>query len=236
MDIIPRIVKTKNKVLPGIVLILGFAFLSIAPASGQIQDFQSRASFELAMDLTKNLEGSLEIGQRFKNNSLAYDRSLLTAAVKYDLPKGFSLGAGARYLLVQNNDHILESRYRVHGDVNYRWKISSFQIRLRDRIQYGFDDIISYATYGNKLTNRSRLGLQYDIFGTPLSAFSSFEVYLVLNDPIWAAYSLNKVMAGMSWDLPKKLNLKMYYLLEAEINRTYPQQAHIIVAALGLKL
>lgn len=224
------------KVFPAVLFILGFTLLFVTPASGQIMDFQSRASFEVAMDLTKDLEGSLEIGQRFKNNSLAYDRSLLTAAVKYDLPKGFSLGAGARFLLVQNNDHILESRFRFNGDVNYRWKISSFQVKLRERVQYGFDDIISYSTFGNKLTSRTRLGVQYDIFGTPFSAYSSFEAYLVMNDPSNAPYSLNKVMAGMSWDLPKKMNLKLYYLLEAEINRANPQQAHIIVAAFGLKL
>ncbi len=221
------------RILPGIALILGLSFLFSSPLTGQ--DFQTRASFEVAMDLTKDLEGSLELGQRFKYNSTAYDRSLLTAAVKYDLPKGFSIGAGARYLLVEDEGYI-ESRYRFHGDVNYRWKMSSFQIKVRDRIQYGFDDISSYVSFGNKLTNRTRAGVQYDIFGIPISFYSSFEVYLVLNDPRNAPYSLNKVIAGMSWDLPKKLNLKMYYLLEAEVNRAYPQKAHIIVAALGLKL
>lgn len=223
----------KTRFLPGIISILGLLFLFLSPVKGQ--DFQTRANFEVAMDLTKDLEASLELGQRFKYNSSAYDRSLLTAALTYDLPKGFSIGAGARYLVVEN-DGYLESRYRFHGDVKYRWKISDFQIKFRDRIQYGFDDISSYLSFGNKLTNRTRAGVQYGIFGTPISVYSSFEIYLVLNDPRNAAYSLNKVVAGMSWDLPKKLNLKLYYLLEAEINRAYPQQAHIAVAALGLKL
>lgn len=225
-----------KRTLAGIILILGLLSLHFSPVSGQNKDFQTRANFELAMDLSKDLEASVELGQRFRYNSTVYDRSLLTAAVKYDLPKGFSAALGARYLLV-NTGEFLESRYRVHGDVNYRWRISSsFQLRVRDRIQYGFDDVSSYVNFGNKITNRVRLGVQYDIFGTPLTAYSSFEVYLVLNDPRNAAYSLNKVIAGVSWDLPKKLNLKLYYLLEAEVNRAYPQQAHIAVAALGLKL
>lgn len=218
------------------VVIFSFFILFSIHASGQNQDFQSRAGFELSMDLTKDMEASLELGQRFKDNSLRYDRSLITGAIKYDLPKGFSVGAGARYLLVQNSVQMLESRYRFNGDLNYRWKISSFQVKLRDRIQYGFDDITSYVNFGNKLTNRSRVGVSYNIFGMPISVFTSFEIYLVLNDPTNAAYSLNKVMAGMNWELPKNLNLKLYYLLEDEVNTRYPQQAHIIVAALGLKL
>ncbi len=222
------------KLMRGIVIFSIFSLSSVI-AFGQM-DFQSRASFELSMDLTKDLEASIELGQRFKDNSLRYDRSLITGALAYDLPKGFSVGAGARFLLVQNSDQLLESRYRFHGDVNYRWKISSFQVKLRDRIQYGFDDITSYIDFGNKLTNRSRVGVSYDIFGTPFMVYTSYEIYLVLNDPTNAAYSLNKVIAGMSWDLPKKLNLKLYYLLEDEVNTRYPQQAHIIVAALGLKL
>lgn len=223
------------------LLIRGIVIFSILSLStfhiyGQNMDFQSRASFELSMDLTKDLGASLELGQRFKDNSLRYDRSLITGAVTYDLPKGFSLGAGARYLLVQSSDLLLESRYRFHGDVNYRWKISSFQVKLRDRIQYGFDDIGSYINFGNKLTNRSRVGVDYDIFGMPISVYSSFEIYLVLNDPTRAVYSLNKIVAGVNWSLPKSMNLKLYYLLEDEVNTRYPQQAHIVVAALGLKL
>lgn len=222
------------KKLRGIV-VFSFFFLSTLHVYGQKgMDFQSREMFEISKDLTKDLEASIEVGQRFKNNSLHFDRSLITGALVYDLPKGFSLGAGARYILVKNRYEVLESKYRLHGDLYFKPRISVFQIKLRNRIQYGFDDI--NLTYGNKLSNRCRIGIEYDIFGVPLSVYTSYEIYLVLNDPSSAAYSLNKVKAGLSWDLPKRWKLNLYYLLEDEVNTTYPQQAHIVVAALGLKL
>ena len=220
------------KIVFRIVLTLLISFSSFSIVFSQ--DFQTRASFGVSMDLTKDLRASLELGQRFRNNSMVNDRSLITGSVKYDLPKGFTVGGGARYMLV-NSDGLLESRYRFHGDGNYRMKFSSFSVKLRERVQYGFDDI--YPGSSNKLTSRSRVGVEYDIFGTPFSLYSSFEIYLVLNDPTsYSPYTLNKVVAGMSWNLPKKLNLKLYYLLEDELNVWNPQQAHIVVAALGLKL
>ena len=220
-----------------VVLFLFLGILSFPTLLGQKNmDFQSRANFEVSMDLNKDLGVSLEFGQRFKDNSLRYDRSLLTAGIKYDLPKGFAIAAGARYLLVQNSSNILESRYRFHGDLSYGWNISDLKIKLRERAQYGFDDIISYENFGNKLTSRSRVRLEYDVFGTPVSLYSSFEIYMVLNDPTSSPYSLNKVVAGMSYNLPKDLELKLYYLLEDEVNTAYPDQAHIVVVALGLKL
>ncbi len=223
----------KKRLFPGIIFFISISLISIVNLYGQ--DFQSRVNFELSKDFTKDLELSLELGQRFNDNSLRYDRSLVTAGIKYDLPKGFALGGGARYLLVRNNDRY-ESRYRFHGDITYGLRISDFKIRFRERLQYGFDDITSYNYFGNKLTNRSRIGLEYDLFGTPLSFYSSFEIYLVLNDPTSAAYSLNKVIAGMRLKMKKDMELKLYYLLEDEVNTAYPDQAHIVVVSLGIKL
>lgn len=228
-----RVNRMTIRVLQRIVIVSSF-ILSTQEICGQSRDFQTREIFELSTDLTKKMEGSLEFAQRLKKNSLRFDRSLLTAAMEYDLPKGFSVGAGARYILVMDSEQTLESKYRLNADVNYKPKISSFQFKFRNRIQHGYDDIS--FTSGNKLTNRCRAGIAYDIFGVPLSVYTSFEVYLVLNDPTNPANTLNKYIAGIKWDLPKKWDLNLYYLCENEVNISNPLQAHIVVAALGLKL
>ena len=46
---------------------------------GQQQDFRSWWSVDLTKNLTKNLQAELEIGQRFQDNSLGFERSLITA-------------------------------------------------------------------------------------------------------------------------------------------------------------
>lgn len=203
---------------------------------GQEQDFRSWWSVDLTKDLTKNLQADLELGQRFQDNSLGYDRSLVTAGLEYELFNNFEIGGGYRYIVYKDKG-LFDSKYRIHGDVSYEVSVSSFSFQLRDRIQYGFQDFSAIENYGNNnLTNRSRLSAEYDIFASPIALFASYELFLGLNASSGVQIRDHRYKVGAEYKLSMRSDLELGYMLNAEANRSSPLNAHVLLVAFSYRL
>jgi hypothetical protein len=216
--------------------VLLFLIISVSNLNGQEQDFRSWWSVDLTKDLTKNLQAELELGQRFQDNSLGYERTLVTASLEYELFNNFDIGGGYRYIVYRDRG-IFDTKFRVHGDVSYQYSISSFSFQLRERIQYGFQDFSTIENYSsNNLTSRTRVRARYDIFGSPLRLFTSYELFLGLNTSSGVQTRDHRIQAGTSCKLSMRSDIEVGYLLNVEANRSNPMNAHVLVVGFSYRL
>jgi len=191
---------------------------------------------DLSKDLTKNLQVELELGQRFQDNSLRYERSLITAGLEYELFNDFEIGGGYRYIVFKE-EGIFDSKFRIHGDVSYEISPGSFSFQLRERIQYGFQDFVTLDDYrANNLTSRSRFKGEYDIFASPFTLFASYELFLGLNTSSGLQVRDHRYQAGAEYKLSMRSDLELRYLFNKEANRKNPLNAHVIVISYAYRL
>lgn len=205
--------------------------------SGQDSDFQSWWEFELDRSLGKSwqLEGELE--QRFKNNSLQYNRTLLTLGVEYDAIKWLNLGGAARMALVADNEGLVHPRYRIHVDAGSSYKFSGFTLWLRSRLQYGFEDFLFLdQIQENTLVYRTRLKTQYHFFGTKFRSFVSLESWYYISELPDKAFRNMRYVAGLSYSLNVSSRFTLRYIFEDEFNVNNPDKLHVLVAGFAHSL
>lgn len=205
--------------------------ISMAPGlCGQYKDFLTWYEFELNKDLKNGIDLSAEVEQRMKNNSLRYDRTLLTLSADYRVNDYLDVGGGARGLLTTDREDNLQARYRLHGDASTNYTLSVIDLSLRVRFQYGFDDLGNFTRVtDNNLVNRNRLRVRYHVFGTRLGTFFSAESFhYVSSKPERSTYKA-RFSAGAVYALTFKSEFGLRYILENEFNVPNPLQAHILV-------
>ncbi|MCK5135010.1 MAG: DUF2490 domain-containing protein [Bacteroidales bacterium] len=197
---------------------------------GQRKDFSSWYEFEIDKGLNNGVDLSLEVEQRFKNNSLKYDRTQLTLAGEYDITDYFSTAVGFRALLTTNRELQLQRRYRMHVDATGSHSISGFDLSLRLRLQYGFDDQVFVGYFrDNNLVNRNRLKIEHHLFGSRLGFFATIESWhMFIGDPGRLFYKM-RYSAGAQYTLNFRSEFSLRYILEDEFNVVNPLQSHILV-------
>lgn len=217
---------------PGQYSLIFFFFSLLIPVEllGQQKDFQSWWEFSIDKGLGNGFDLSGEIEQRFKNNSLQYDRSLVTVAGEYDIKQYLEVAAGFRAFLDTDKELQLNAKYRVHMDVTGSHSLSRYDLSLRARFQYGFEDIFDPAySGGNKFVNRYRLKVANHIFGTRFGWFGTAESWHLLSDQPNRLFYKMRYSAGVEYALNFKSEFSVRYILEDEINVANPLQAHILV-------
>ncbi len=215
------------------------ALLCQAPYSlyAQIKDFQTWCAFNVSYKLTDRFDTGLELGQRFRDNSLRYDRSLVTLKANYDLTERITIAGGARYYIVQDNELQLNSRYRFNADVSYEYKWTDLALEIRQRFQYILDGFTKYSYYNeNKATARTRALLHYHLFGTRFSFYSGIEMFSDIGDGDGTVFSMGRLMAGSKVTITPSLDFSLSYFMEQELNKTNPLQSHILLLDCAFKI
>ncbi len=197
---------------------------------GQQKDFQTWWEFSLDKGLNNGIDLSGEIEQRFRNNSLNYDRSLVTVSAEYDLMEYLNVAAGMRALLTNSREQMLNARYRLQADAMSRVSLLGVDISFRTRLQYGFDDLILNEDYSqNSLNNRNRLKVAYHIFGTRLDCFASVESWHQIGDRPNQHMKKVRYSAGTRFMVNFRSSLSVRYIMEDEIHVRNPMQSYILV-------
>lgn len=205
--------------------------------NAQRQDFRTWWSADISKEIINNLEANVELEQRWRNNSLRYDRSLITASLQYEIINDLDIEGGYRYIVLNDDLRAIATSYRFHGDLSYGYGLSRFDFKVRSRLQYGFDDLNSLEDYRlNKLTNRNKFSLEYDVFGKPFSFFASYEFFLRLDNAVPARLSDHRFETGIEYDLSFKSSLEFSYMFDQEVNQSNPLQSHILVFSYGYTL
>jgi len=209
-----------------------FLFFSLGTVDlqGQVKDFQSWWELELNKKISSKLDLNGELEQRFKNNSLQYSRTLLTLGASYDVLDYFRLAGGARTVFVMDGEQQLHARYRLHLDGMGSYDLSGFDLSLRIRLQYGFDEVLALTYFSmNTLVNRNRLKVAQHIFGTRFGWFASAESWHGSNNESgWLTYAM-RYTAGARFTPNFTSRFSLRYILENEFNMVNPRQLHVMV-------
>jgi len=223
-----RIVMTIKRLTYTLSYFLLF-FITAADLQGQVEDFQSWWELELNKKISGKLDLNGELELRFKNNSLQYSRTLLTLGASYDLWDYFRLAGGARAVFVMDGEQQLHTRYRLHMDGRGRYNLSGFDLSLRIRLQYGFDDFLALRYLSmNTLVNRNRLKVAHHIFGTRFGWFASESWHGSNNESQWLTFAM-RYSAGARFSPNFTSRFTLRYILEDEFNVTNPRQLHVVL-------
>jgi len=208
---------------------LFFAFGAV-DLQGQVKDFQSWWELELNKEISGRLDLNGELEQRFKNNSLQYSRTLLTLGASYEVLDYLRLAGGARTVFVMDGEQQLHARYRLHLDGTGSYDLSGFDLSLRIRLQYGFDEILALRYFSmNTMVNRNRLKVARHIFGTRFGWFASVESWHGSNNEgRWLTYAM-RYTAGARFSPNFTSRFSLRYILEEEFNVFNPRQLHVVV-------
>jgi len=205
--------------------------------SGQVTDFQTAWEARLMKEFKSGRDLGLSIEQRFRENSIMYDRTMATLEGSYKLAKGFDIDAGARWIIMKNTRLEFENRFRLHADLNYKIPLKPLSVSLRTMVQYGFDEqVLREEPNLLKLYDRNRIELGYHFFGTKWSVQAGYELYTQLFNHEKTAFCRSKTTAGVSYDINPRSSLNLTYLYDREFNQANPQHAHMPTLSYSYKL
>ena len=199
---------------------------------GQQKDFGSWWEFRMNGKLKNDLTLGGELEQRFKENSLQFDRTLLTFGGDYDVLDYLNVAAGVRTIFITDPESRLYTRYRVHLDGTGKYSFNRTDLSLRLRFQYGFEDIFYIGYFSqNNFVSRQRLKLSHDFYGTRLGAMASLENWIRFTNPYGRPLYKIRVVAGAYYKLGRQSKMNLRYIYESEFNNANPLQVHVL--ALG---
>ncbi|PID92301.1 MAG: hypothetical protein CSA96_03935 [Bacteroidetes bacterium] len=209
--------------------ILLFMLLLFAPARAQHRDFRPWFAYGLETRLEGGTWLSAEIGQRFRQNGLAYDRSLVTLKATRSLNSWLDASAGVRALMVRGRETGLHSRYRLQADLRAGQSWTDLRADLRLRAQYGFDSW-SFVLHrgGNAFVIRTRLKCNYRIFGTRFGLKATVEPYFRLSASPNPGLSVLRLGSGLFYNTTARGRLSIDFMREAGLNRANPLRAYIL--------
>ena len=197
---------------------------------GQQKDFQSWWEFNIDKGLKNGIGLSGEVEQRFSNNSLQYDRSLVTVTGEYDVKDYLEVAAGIRALLAQDRELNLNFRYRIQMDATGSYLLSRFMLSFRIRLQYGFEDFPSFdEVIQNNLASRYRLKADHRLFGSRFGFFATTEGWVPLSNGSDGLFKKVRFSAGAEYFLNFRSQFHIRYMVENEFNVKNPLQSYILV-------
>ena len=183
----------------------------------QFTDFQTWSSITIEKSLSKKLDGSLEQQLRLDENSTQFRQTFTELGAKYRLWKKLDAGASYRFIVRPNS-----TGQRIYLDVEYNWKLKKWKINPRLRYQH---DFITDNFQANFLRPKLTISYKIDKKWEPFVAGELFYLIFYYQGNFVPAYRL---FAGTTYDFNKRNSLKVFYLLEQEVNVNNAAQNHII--------
>lgn len=207
----------------------------------QVQDANLWTSATLNADLTENLSLNYEMQTRFYKNATTLDSYINEIGVVYTPLKNLELSGDYRYSRKNQETHY-EGVHRLALNVGYGYKIDAaglrFKARIRYQVPFNYLGVINDAIYpDNKNVMRFKIGVKY----TPatlkkIQPFASYEFYKAVSPKnIYNPIDSYRVTFGVTFDLPKRHSIDLYYLLEKEY-RAIPQLNHIFGIQYGFDI
>ncbi len=214
-----------------------FLLLSTTELFGQQKDFGSWWEFEMSGRLKNDLKLSGELEQRFKENSLQFDRTLLTLGGEYNVLDYLNLAAGIRTIFITDPESRLHTRFRLHTDATGFYDFDRTELSFRLRFQYGFEDIFFIGYFSeNNFVSRQRIKVAHDFFGTRLGIFGSLENWIRFNDRYGRPLYKIRMVVGTQYDLGRQSRISLKYIFENEFNNVNPFQIHVLALGYSYRL
>ena len=209
-----------------------FAVLALffgAACQAQEWDFGTWHGVEVGGELTKRFGISVEQQLRLENNSSSVDQTFTQLQLEYDLPKGFEVGAAYRLSWSPGREGAYTDRHRYNLDVSYGRDIWKLKAKLRARFQhkpspYEFNDRLKPDD--SPMHVRLKLSVSYRDW-KDWKPGAEFEVYFRTN-PNDNGIGKLRYRLFLDYDLPKKQEISMFYMIQTDHTGKQPQFESII--------
>lgn len=213
---------------------LPFIVLSFLCSLGfsQIHDACQWTSAAIKADLTNKFSVTYGMENRLYKNLTSLDSYINEISFGYEPVKNVILGVDYRYSR-KNQEGYFEGVHRFGAEASYDYKLDGaglrFKARVRYQIPFNYLGVINDAIYpDNRNVMRFKLGVKY----TPVNLkkiqpFGSFEIYKAISPKnIYNSIDSYRLTFGVSFDLPKRHGVDLFYMLEKE-NRAAQFYNHI---------
>jgi hypothetical protein len=212
-----------------------FALIGIALTTAsyaQYKDGNLWTSAAIKADITKDLSVTYGTEVRLFKNATSLDSYINELSVGYEPIKHLALGLDYRYSR-KNQEGYYEGVHRIGADVSYDQKLETLGLRLKARVRYqlpfNYLGVINDAIYpDNRNVMRFKLGAKYTPVNlNKIQPFASYEFYKAISPKnIYNAIDSYRLTFGVSFNLPKRHAVDLFYMLEKEY-RSSPQANHI---------
>ena len=213
------------------VSIIGAAQLSAQSGTYYtIRDFQTWSSATLAYKLNKKVKFGIGQELRLENNTSEVDKYFTEGFLKYKIAKPFTLGAELRFIRSNDNEGKIQG-YENHlrHAINAQFKHDVNRFMLKYRLQYqSSKEMGQTASLSNDPTKKWRLkvGGEYNIKKWKLDPKLSGEIFNTMGTS--GGFSKIRGTIGTSYNTKKAGSISLFFRMEKELNKTYPQTTNVI--------
>ncbi|MFI5202884.1 MAG: DUF2490 domain-containing protein [Flavobacteriales bacterium] len=205
------------------IYILFFVFCLSVKGFGQYNS-STQIWLEGALQAKFNdISVSLAEGLRTNDGSMA--QSYTELAGQYKINKFIRIGLGYRYIQKPFLFRILEYDHRFSVDVAFSYKVDNFSFGFRPRYQHRVKGISGDDGSRSKTYNRNKLSVQYAI-NKDISLQLNYEFFLRLAAD-GSFIDQNRYGLELSYDINKKNSISGFYMLQQEIQVTWPLLTHV---------
>lgn len=208
-----------------IVLFSSYSLRAQSDETSIEKDLETWSGLEFKYDINSKFSVNLEEQLRLKDNSSVIDAYFTELSGKYDIWRGFSLGAGLRF--IRSNDtngkvQGYENHLRYQFDGSYKHKIDRLDLKYRFRYQNKseFD-----SDNPNEAQTRLKLSLDYNFRHWKFDPEISGEIFSPVKESLISKY---RVTIGTSYKLGDHGKLNAFYGFESTVNSDALKHTNII--------
>jgi hypothetical protein len=202
----------------------------VLPAAAQVSDLQSWHCVKVGGDLTKDLSLSVEQQVRLFDNSTRVDQTFTEIDLGYDLPKGFELDLAYRFSWNQERGGYFSNRHRYNLDISYSEKFWRLKGKVRARFQHRPSPSLFNERFepdDSPLVARLKAGVDVRKLGDWTPSIE-FEAFFRLDNPIERGFTTMRYRVSLDYDLPKRMDLGIFYMLETEYSGQTPAYISVV--------
>jgi hypothetical protein len=201
-----------------------------ASCFGQLHDAGAWLGTDIRFRIKKRMDLVVSHQIRTKTLSSQFDQFFIEPELRYKLKNGLRFAVAYRPSLKFDLESGASIRHRYHLQLDYGIDLGDWEIGTRVRFQQRFVPIRRSERLPSSeqpIAIRNKWSVEYTDF-KKLEPFIQFEYFLNLSGQAPIQIGTLRYKAGVEFDLPKKLFLSLFYMMEQEIANEQPFFNHVI--------
>jgi len=232
-------VKTMNMYKTRILITSFLSLLLLLPINVGAQettvtsDLEMWNNFAISKKLGDRWKVSLEEELRFTEDISRFDMFFTDVGLDYKIDKHFSAGVNYRFYQNKNNDDDFITQHRLSANIKFKQKLDRFTFGYRLQFQNKDEDFLSSNSENNVYNLRNKISVDYDIKNFKLEPYFQAELFRKYETGEESYFNKMRWKLGASYPVTRKSDIELFYLIDKELNQSYPKSTYVL--GLGYK-
>ncbi len=207
-----------NKLIQLFILLLPFGTIA------QWNDFGIRNRITVEKRISPRWLVSLSETFTFNENVTHLSKHYTHLTARYNVTNFFSISAIYRFEQKFNYDETIDLRHKFQTDFNFKFKLKNLGIDFQERLQLRYKNINREENWNiPQFYFRPSVTLDYDLH-LKVSPFISAELFINQQ-----GYVDNlRFQAGLDYEFDKHHSLKLYYMINKEVQVKNPLTFYVL--------